>query len=632
MGKLLSIGTPVCWLLGWPCLLLAQTDSILQLPVTTVRDVHFEQTGYTAWRADSLPVEAPLSLADRLLWENTLSVRANAPGTLATISARGAGPSRTPVFWNGLNLQSPMHGVVDAALLPLWPGDRLEVRYGGQSAAQSSGAIGGAVLVEPMCPTAAGWSGQAGVALGSFNAYAGQAALGYAGQRFAAQIRAIGQRAKNDFPFKNTAQIGQPQVRQVNNQVERWDLQQFNRLIINEKNLLRTSFWQQRAFREIPPTMTEAAAETWQRDAATRAVASWEHRPNNRALWLTRAAWLTEVIYFRQFSTTDSSRSRTALLSTEYIDRLGGKLTWKAGTTALRQWAIADGYTDSTRWYQQTRLAAFGMAERVWSGGRWSLLLRQEWAEHQAAPFTWSLGGEWTLNQAGALRAHLSRNFNLPTFNDRFWLALGQPDLRPEKGYSADAGWTLERKKFRAELTGFQLLIDDWILWQPGNDGQFRPGNLRKVWSRGLEVASQVQGGVGHWSWKLAARGQLSRTTNVAVYGGNLAVKEKQLPYTPQQSGNVVLQIRRGAFCAGYLHQFTGRRFATTDNEDILPGFQTGQFLLQQVWVLHRRHVDKKTILRLDFRMENVWNTPYQILAYRPMPGRNVRIGGSISW
>ena len=68
------------------------------LPPLTIRDARFDRTGYTFWKADSLPLNGTISLSDRLLWENTIDLRANAPGTLATISVRGAGPNRTPVF------------------------------------------------------------------------------------------------------------------------------------------------------------------------------------------------------------------------------------------------------------------------------------------------------------------------------------------------------------------------------------------------------------------------------------------------------------------------------------------------------------------------------------------------------
>ncbi|MCY7327941.1 MAG: hypothetical protein LH618_05295, partial [Saprospiraceae bacterium] len=85
-----------------------------------------------------------------------------------------------------------------------------------------------------------------------------------------------------------------------------------------------------------------------------------------------------------------------------------------------------------------------------------------------------------------------------------------------------------------------------------------------------------------------------------------------------------MLQVHRGAFFGGYLHQFTGERFATTDNARVLPRFQTGQLLLRYGWKLGK----KRTALSLDLRLENVWNTPYQILAFRPMPGRACWGGG----
>lgn len=612
----------------------AQTDTTLPLPPVTIRDARFDQTGYAAWQADSLPLSGVMNLSDRLLWENPVAVRANAPGTLATLSARGAGPSRTPVFWNGVNLQSPQNGVVDAALLPLWPGDRLEVRYGGQSAAQSSGAMGGSVLLEPNFSLEEGFSGSIGGALGNFGKKDAQTVLGFSQKNIASQVRASWQQADNDFPYKNTAQIGQPEVQQPNNRVEKLDIQQFNRFIFKEKNTLKTAFWHQRAFREIPPAMTEAPSETWQRDRSTRIVSSWEHSPNTRSLWQTRAAWLDESIFFNLRGDVDSSRARTALLNSEYAVVSGQHLTWKAGGTVIRQWAQADGYTDTTRWYGQTRLAGFGMAVWRLPNGRLTALARQEWAEAQAAPFTWSLGGQLGFGKVGILRFHVSRNFNLPTFNDRFWLEYGKTDLKPEKGYSGDVGWVFQKKNFSAEATAFQLLLDDWILWQPGSDGIFRPDNLRKVWSRGAEIAGNWGLGIGDWEVKISGRYQFVKATNVAVYGGSENVLNKQLPYTPNHNAGMVLKVEKNWFSAAYLHQWTGQRFVTSDNLDVLEGFATGSLLWQVLLKAAKCKTAKPQNLKmqLDFRLENIWNTPYQIIAYRPMPGRTFRIGLTFNW
>jgi iron complex outermembrane receptor protein len=593
----------------------AQTDTTHSLPPVTIRDARFDQTGFSAWRADSLPLSGATNLSDRLLWENPISVRANAPGTLATVSARGAGPSRTPIFWNGVNLQSPQNGVVDAALLPLWPGDRLEVRYGGQSAAQSSGAMGGSVMLEPEYLLAEGFSGFAGGGLGSFGRKDAQAALGFSQKNIASQARASWQQADNDFSYKNTAQIGQPEVRQPNNRVEKLDVQQFNRFIFKEKNTVKTAFWHQRAFREIPPAMTEAPSETWQRDRSTRVVSAWENSQNPRSLWQTRAAWMDESIFFNLRGDVDSSRVRTALLSSEFSKMARQNLTWKVGGTVIRQWAQADGYADTTRWYAQTRLAGFAMTEFRLKNGRLTALVRQEWAENQAAPFTWSLGGQWDWG----LRFYASRNFNLPTFNDRFWQNLGKTDLKPEKGYSGDIGWVFQKKNFSAEVTAFQLLIDDWILWQPGADGIFRPDNLRKVWSRGVETVGSLEFRVWSLKIKTSGRYQFLKATNVEVYGGSEVALNKELPYTPNHNAGAVFRVEKNWFSMAYLHQWTGKRFTTSDNSEQLEGFSTGN-LLGQVFF-------KKAKVALDFRLENLWNAPYQIIAYRPMPGRSWRTG-----
>lgn len=608
-----------------PALLPAQVDTTYALPVTTVRGERFERIGFAAWKADSLPAAAVLPLSERLFWQNPLSVRVNAPGALATVSARGLGPAHTPVFWQGVNLQSPQNGVVDAAMLPLWPGDRAEVRYGGQSAALSSGAMGGAVLVESPTPDpGTGWGGTVGAATGSFGAFQTRASLIRAGEAWQSETRAAWQQADNDFPYENFALIGSPQVRQSNNRVEKLDLQQFSRIAVGPKNVLRTAVWQQTAFREIPPAMTEAPAETWQRDRAFRAVASWERRSRPLGGWQHRLAWFDESIRFRLAGDTDSSRARTALFSTEY-GALAGRWRWKAGASGALQWGQADGYADSMHWYGQHRAALFGMTARRLGGGQLSLMLRQEWLDRGPAPFTWSLGGEF-----GPLRFHVSRNFLFPTFNDRFWRTLGNSDLRSESGYSGDIGVVLRKKTalaglFSLETTGFGALVDDWILWQPGSDGIFRPGNLKRVWSRGAETVLNWQQAFG--ATRLTARlgWQWTRTTNSAVYGAETASLHKQLPYVPVHAGSFLFHFTKGSLSGAYLHQWTGARFTTTDNSAALEGFHLGQLLLQYNWSLAREQA-----LIFDFRLENCWNAAYQAIAYRAMPGRNWC--GGITW
>jgi iron complex outermembrane receptor protein len=589
------------------------TEKTTLLPTATIRDTRFFQTGYALRNTDSLPVAAILLLSDKLRWQNAIDVRANAPGTLATLSIRGAGAARTPVFWNGINLQSPMNGVVDAALLPVWPEDDVSLQFGGQSAAQSSGAMGGSVYItQGVKPAETGWLGETWLEAGSFGYQNARAGITFSDEQYCGQIRGSFRRADYDFFYPAKGLDGKTyQVRQVNNALESGDLQVFNQVKIKEKSHFKSAYWLQNTFRQIPPATTEAPKQSWQRDRSNRALASWENAPSRRTLWTTRLAWLDDFLAFHLSGDTDTSRSRQLLLFSDLSGSTGSRLSWRTGVQAIRQWAQADGYADSVRWFEQTRLAGYGMAEWRRKKWRFSLLLRQEWAENQAAPFTWSAGGVMKAGRGGEIRFHASRNFNLPTFNDRFWQALGNPDLRPEKGWSADIGWLKKTKRYNFELALFQLLLDDWILWQPDSSGLFRPDNLRKVWSRGLELNAGYAFHTGHWHWQASARAQCSATTLVAVYGGTSRLIGSQLPYTPRFSGGLHLSLRRGLFSASYAQQFTGTRL--DNNAQVLAGFNTGHFFAAcELW---------KGRLLLNVRIENIWNTRYEIIRHRPMPG-----------
>lgn len=517
-----------------------------------------------------------------------------------------------------------MNGVVDASLIPIWPEDQLEVHFGGQSAAQSSGAMGGSLsITQGHEPGAPGFSGFVQGAAGSFGRWESSAGLGYAGKKFSSKIRAAWQRADNDFEIRKQGLDGQFYTAvQPNNFQQKTDLQQFNQLIINAKNTLKSAFWYQTAFRELPPTISESVRKTWQQDQAKRILLSWEYGAKTRTSWLTKAAWLDDFINYHLEGASDTSRSRQILLSTERSSNLGKHWAWRTGAQALQQWAKVDGYADSTRWYQQARVGVFSMAEWQRNPFRLSALIRQDWAVAQAAPLTWSLGGTFELGRVGEARFHVSRNFNLPTLNDRYWDKFGKPGLRPEKGYSTDLSWALNRANYGLELSGFQLIMDDWILWQPDPMGIFKPDNLRKVWSRGLELRGKWAAQKGPWRFQTSGNAQVSKTTNIAVYGGSENLLGQQLPYTPKVSGGLNVQLRRKLLSLAYLQQFTGTRL---DNSGAaLSGFQVGNLLLSGQFLSQK--------LSIDFRIENLWGSRYALIRYRPMPGRSWRLGIVYRW
>jgi iron complex outermembrane receptor protein len=459
-------------------------------------------------------------------------------------------------------------------------------------------------------------------AVGSFGRKEIGADLGWTGNHLTMSARYFNIGANNDFPYQKQGLDGRYfEVLQQNNKLQKVDFQQFISWKPSRLHEINTAFWTQKAVRELPPSSKEAVKQTWQYDHSNRLLLTWNYTPSLKNKCISRLAFLQDDLAFHLSGDTDTSKSRQLIWNTEWMTQ-AKKIIWKGGVQATRQWAQVDGYTDSLKWYGQTRVAAYGMG--AWQIGdlKGSLMIRQEWAEDQGNPFVGSLGAEWKPGRVGAFRMHLARNFNLPTLNDRFWRNLGNTALRPEKGYSADIGWQWQNQACSIGLSGFHVLLDDWILWQPDASGLFRPGNLRKVWSRGVE-------GIFNWAQKwgdihcaYSGRVQYSATTLEAIYNGSEGVIGAQLPYTSRFSSGHSVKLSYKTTKLAYLHQITGRRPDLIGNE--LPSFFVGTLLLANSLFKSRLHVEG--------RLENMWNTTYEVIRYRPMPGRSWRVGLSYYW
>lgn len=593
------------------------------LPEITVRDFRFDRAGFSVWASDTARQAG--NAAQILFSENILSIRTNAPGTLASGSARGVGGNRTAVIWNGLPLQSPMNGFSDLALLPVWAGDQVAVQLGGQSAALGSGAMGGAVLLNSNSTSyRRGGFASVGLVAGSFSEKQADAEAGFSAQNWTATLRGQFVATKNDFPFRNTTLLGAPRVRQTNNQIQRTDVQQLNRVALGKNTLLETAAWWQEADRAIPPSMTEGTSTARQWDKSLRVAANLRTAIGSKSVLATRLGWLDESIFFRLADDVDTSRSRTLLAGTDFSSEIFRKTAVRAGVSARFDAARSDGYSDSTAIFRQTRPLAYLSASQPFGLGRVTALARQEFADGKRQPLTWSLAADFFPERPFAGRLHLSKNFNIPTFNDRVWLNYGNSNLRPESGHGGDIGLIFKHKRttsLEMQATAFSILVDDWIQWLPGTDGVFRPGNLRRVWSRGTEASISATRFFGKIRLTGTARHQLTRATNVRVYAENDPSLGRQLVYVPRHTGCFSVKMERGRGGMVYQHNLTGRRFSQPDNGAAVAGFLVGN--LSAWWRISL----KMCALQLHGALENVWDSPYQIIAFRPMPGRSWRAG-----
>ena len=81
------------------------------------------------------------SLRQLLAAQSSVNIRSYGVSGLSTVSFRGTGSSHSAIFWEGVNLQSPMNGGLDLTLLPVSFVDDVKLQLGASGALFGGGHI-----------------------------------------------------------------------------------------------------------------------------------------------------------------------------------------------------------------------------------------------------------------------------------------------------------------------------------------------------------------------------------------------------------------------------------------------------------------------------------------------------------
>lgn len=604
---------------------LDDTLRLKEVEVTAPRLQTFDAGGKVQ-RIDSTTMAryAAADLGDLLTNESPVFIKSYGLGSLATTSFRGGSAHHTAVLWNGLAISSPMNGQIDLSLVPMGVANAVSVQYGGSTALWGSGAVGGAIHLDNVPHFGRGLQVDGSVAFGSFGDRRQQLRVELAKDRWITRVALTNADATNDFTYRTGSPDSPVDRTQTNAALKRTSLvlEQHARFGMHDRIGIR--YWYQQTDREIPPTRLQAFSTAYQLDGSHRLMADWKH---DRTRWGTtvRGGWFDERLdwYASQDAANALSRSQLWVAEGEFRYRPRGAHTVDLGLNHTHARARADGYPQEST---QDRSAAF-LLYRYRPQGRFtgSASARQEWLAGNAVPFTGSLGAEYRLRPWVTLKAQAARLYRIPTLNDLYWNPGGNPDLLPESGYSGDLGMVLQRivKRFtlHSEITWFNRTMDNWIIWLPG-PAFWSPRNIMQVWSRGVEIDSEIAWKSGTTTIKLGVMTNHVVSTNEVAKSRYDDSVDKQLIYVPMYSGNGRLGVVRGRGSFHVSTTYTGYRYTSTDNREFLDPY----------WLLNASasvRVIRKARWQADVfaHANNILNTRYEIMLSRPMPLRNYQVG-----
>lgn len=604
------------------------------------------------------------SMGDVLARSTGIFIKSYGRATLATASFRGTAASHTQVTWNGMKINSPMLGQVDFSLIPSYFVDDAALYHGGSSVGITGGGLGGAVALGTKPPIDRGFGATYIQGIGSFATYDEYLRLSYGGGRWRGSMRAFYGASENDFEYTNYNKqtfiydddrniVASYYPREKNRNGGFSDFHIMPELYYETRGGDRFSLigWYMDSDRGIPFLNTDykddAQHRFRQRDKTLRLAAGWETMDADHRLSAKAGYTYTDFNYTYKTEIEQGGDLRTMIDSRNFVNtffgRAGGEYylgdRWLLSADVAVHQHIADcrdrvvrvaqqnriiGYKESRfdlsalaaiRWRPVERLGlAVNMREELY-GREWSPVIPALFAEY-------NLWAQWGM----VLKASAARNYRYPTLNDRYFMPGGNPDLRPEKGVTFDAGFEFGREfggvKFSGEATIYDSRIDDWILWMPqfaSSSAVWTPVNIKQVHSYGIELKGTLDADLWKgWRFTLDANYTLARAINRGDKhsDGDLSVG-RQLPYMPVHSANVTGRLAWRGWMLAYMFGHYSRRFTSTDNSDYIGAYYMSDISFEKAFDPVWGRVS------LKLAVNNLFDEEYEMLVSRPMPGRN---------
>jgi outer membrane cobalamin receptor len=575
----------------------------------------------TSWTAKDLETYQGRSLADILQEQSPVFVRQYGAGMIASPSFRGTSAGHTAVFWNGLPINSPSLGQSDLSILPISAVDQVSLQFGNAGALFGNEAIGGSIHLESKPKFAEGLRLGLLQQAGSFGLLNTHLTGGFSTENFSSKTRVYRDFSKNDFPYKDLGQIRTPEVKEDHAQFKQVGLVQDLAWNLNTTNQLKTAFWWNKTNREVQPVMGSNTQDE-QQDQSFRVALDYFHF-GKKSIWNLKTGLVQDKMLFNQ----SLNQTTQYFVSGDWDETFSDKWNTKTGIRYTLAHGELSTYTEDDSRIELYQSSKFVANEKL----AFSINLRQLIYSGTFAPFTPNLGMDWSFWENGKhslqLKTSFGKGFKVPTLNDRFWNPGGNPDLKPEESLTSEIGlnWIGTGKiTWNQGLTYYRMSVDNWIIWLT-QGSIWSPENIKKVDNQGIEYQGSLTGELGEWNWEFISSYTYSKAITTEGTDENDQSVGKQLAYTPQHQANAKLRIEKSGFSSSIGTYYVGKRSVTADNPRMMPSFQ-----LFNLGLAYDRLELGKLHFPVSFQVNNVFNTDYQVLYLRAMPGRSFQFNLSI--
>ena len=583
----------------------AQLDSIQHLNEVLVIDAKLEDysEGFKLIQlSDTLIARNSVSLTEVLNFNSTLYFKENGYGMVSSPSFRGTNASQTAVIWNGIPVNSNLNGQTDFNTISPSSFNTIIIRSGGGSTQYGSGAVGGSIHLNNTIDFQNKQSSELKLSYGSFSTI-----VGVFKSRFSSDKKYI------DFGIDFISSENDYEYIDLNRKNENGNFDKLNIAVNAGLNFGKSTLsWNSNYFlgnRNFSGTITSPSKDSY-KDLTTRNLVTWNKASNKWNNTIKGAHTFERYRYYPQPENNlyFEGQSTTYLgdYQLEYEINKDLKISSIINYTYIKSKGSNIGTND-----RNTLATILLWKHQINEKLSYGINLRQEFLTNFENPFLASFDVNYAINKWYTLKANASKNYRVPTFNDLYWNSGGNENLNPETSYQAEIANEFIWNQFRLNITGFYISSTDLIKWQPNEDGLFTPLNISKTENLGIEVD-------GNYS-KSIKEHQLNLVFNYAYTAAKDLGKNKQLVYVPYYKATGALTYDYKKLAAYYQLLFNGEVFTTTDNNGVLDNYSVSNLGLEYL-------IQEKSFpIKIGIKLNNIFNTYYENVAYRPMPNRNIQ-------
>ncbi|HMQ80929.1 MAG TPA: TonB-dependent receptor [Ignavibacteria bacterium] len=566
-----------------------------------------------------------------------------------TISLNATQSEHTLVLIDGIRLNSRQNAQYDLSLFDLEDIERIEISKGGSSALYGSDAIGGVINIitsrDPKKPFSFNIKGETGSY--GYRKFYGKLSqyfkLGFA-QKLSFNILASDERAENefDFNFKNGPVITEYKRMNsdFNTQGVNFDIKYLQSDEMSLKYFARYSSFT----RGVPGIfLGYSTGSARQEDKIAMTGFSFDKKISGKVFSkcdLTYQYQLQKYYDPATFNLTTVINSfyklRRVSASSVYSILISDKFNLESGA----ELNLDDISSNETEEGKATQAAVFAVSKYIFNISTGSVLTfypsaRYDYysniSEHNVLTGKFGINFKPFGRTDFHIKSSFGNNFSAPTFNELYWKDIGNKDLRPEKSLSFDAGLYYKfdfASVNELEVSYYNIYTKDRIVWTPVSGSIWRPLNIQKVSSEGIDASLKSELSLSKFLF-----------ANVGInYSFGSAIKKsedfsgdpsfgKQLIYLPKEmvKGSIMMNYLTTSKLLKYVsfslfYNFSTRRYTNFENTQFIPRYDVVDGNIAAGFKFSGFETD------LRFIVNNILNEDYTVLPGYPMPLRNYKI------